>query len=376
MALVDDIKDFALDLGYCAVGIGSGEPFGQFAQALEERREDYAKFPYLWPMVDPRNAMPEAKSLVVVAYDYHAAGFPAELVGKIGRAYQARCYLAPVERLHGARTQLLRQFLERAGCRVGPWVGSRTGVPERQAAARAGVAQFGRNNFACVPGVGSFIVVHTFSVDVELPPDEPTESLHCPPKCQLCRQACPTGAITADQRLNPRLCVAFNTFTTRGEETGVPIYVPREIRPQMGSWVHGCDVCQEVCPKNQRKLQANLPVDPFLARKAREFDLFSLLGMTDEYYRRVVQPMMYNYLRDQSLFRRNAAIALGNGGDREAVPALAQALGDPAEVVRAHAAWALGRLGGRQARQALAAARGRETGPAAEEIEAALAVVG
>jgi epoxyqueuosine reductase len=326
-------------------------------------------------MADPRHALPEAKSLVVAVYDYATAGFPAELVGKIGRVYQSRCYLAPADRLHGARPRLLRQFLERAGCRVGPWEGARTGVPERQAAARAGVAQFGRNNFACTPGVGTFVIIHTYLVDRELAYDEPSTAIHCPPKCRLCREACPTGALTEDLRLNPRLCVAFNTFTTRGEENGISVYIPREIRAKMGSWVHGCDVCQEVCPKNQRKLKANLPVDAFLAKKASEFDLVSLLRMSDEYYRRVVQPMMYNYIRDQSLFRRNAAIALGNSGDRRVAPALAAALDDPSEVVRAHAAWALGRLGGRRAREALQAARGREAGEkAAREIEEALAI--
>lgn len=377
MTLAEEIKDFALDLGYSAVGIASAEPFVQYLQALEERRAEYGILPYLWPMADPRNALPEAKSLVVAVYDYFNAGFPEGLVGKVGRAYQARCYIAPPERLHGARPLLMRQFLEKAGCQVAPWVGGRTGVPERQAAARAGVAQFGRNNFACAPGIGSFIIVHTFIVDADLPADTATDTLHCPPKCQLCRQACPTGALTADLRLNPKLCVAFNTFTTRGSETGISTYVPQEIRGRMGSWIHGCDVCQEVCPKNQHKLKANLPVDPFLAKKAREFDLVSLLQMTDEYYRRLVQPLMYNYIRDQSLFRRNAAIALGNSGDPGVVPALVGALADPAEVVRAHAAWALGRLGGRQAREALAARRQQETGMvAAGEVADALAALG
>ena len=114
-------------------------------------------------------------------------------------------------------------------------------------------------------------------------------------------------------------------------------------------------------------------MNPFLAKKAAEFSLAAMLELADAYYASVVQPLMYNYIRDHSLFRRNAAIALGNLGDPEAVPALARALADEAEVVRAHAAWALGRIGGAAARQALLERHGHEPGELARaEIEEAI----
>jgi epoxyqueuosine reductase len=216
-------------------------------------------------------------------------------------------------------------------------------------------------------------MIQPFVVDKELEYDAPEEGSACPPNCNLCRQACPTGALVEDFRLDPRRCIAYNTFYTRGDENGVSTFIPREIRSQMGSWIHGCDVCQQVCPRNQPKLKAKLPTSPFLARKAKEFSLLSLLHMTDEYYDAVVHPLMYNYIKDRSLFRRNAAIALGNSGDPDAVPALIDALDDPAEVVRAHAAWALGRIGGSSAREALEGRRSREVGGRAKgEIEDAL----
>jgi len=376
LSLTDAIKDYALSLGYHAVGVAPAEPFAQFAAALEQRRADYGPFPHLWPAADPRNVMPEAKSLVVCIYDYSREGFPPELVGRVARFYLSRAYRPLPDNPHFFRLQLLRQFLENAGCRIAPWPGGLSGVPDRQAAARAGVAQFGRNNFACSPGAGTFIIINTFVVDKELAYDRPSEGLHCPPKCRLCREACPTGALVEDLRLDPRLCVAFNTFTTRGEETGVSPYIAAEIRPKMGGWVHGCDICQEVCPKNVARVKARLPVSAYLSKKAAEFDLYSLLHMTDEYYARVVHPLMYHYIRDQKFFRRNAAVALGNSGDPAAVPHLVQALDDPEEVVRAHVAWALGRLGGRAATEALEKHLARETGEEARrEIREALAAM-
>ena len=371
MKLSEQIKDYALDLGYHAVGITPANPFIQYTEALEQRREDYSWSPRLWPIADPGSTFPGARSVVVAAYDYGSEGFPPELIGRIGRIYQARCYGAPKDRIHGSRNELLRRFLIAAGCTAAPWQVGFSPVPDRPAAVRAGIAQFGRNTFACAPSIGSFIVIHSFLVDRELDYDTPAEGIHCPPKCQLCQNACPTGAITAECRINPRRCIAFNTFTTRGDN-GVSLYIPAEIRPKMATWIHGCDICQQVCPRNQRK--SEIAISPYLAKKAKEFDLFSLLTLTEEYYNRVVKPLMYNYVRDMSVFRRNAAIALGNLGDPDSVDALSSALSDPAEPVRSHAAWALGRIGGHRARKALESALGKEGGEKArQEIQDALA---
>jgi epoxyqueuosine reductase len=258
---------------------------------------------------------------------------------------------------------------------TGRWFGPSSGVPDRLAAARAGLVQFGRNTFVAAPGIGSFINIHTFIVDAELEYDEPTTEMHCPPKCRICIEACPTGAIVADFRMNPRRCTAFNHFAAiEGLKNSSP-YIDPAIRPKMGEWIHGCDVCQETCPRNQGKLKAKLPVNPFLAATAKKFSLTKLLDGDEECYAGVVGTLMYNYLRDQKYFQRNAAIAIANRGDRDAVPHLIRAMDNPEELVRAHVAWALGHLGGAEARAALETAAKQETGERAkEEIAAALAV--
>ena len=376
MSLTEDIKDFALDLGYSKAGITAADAFPDYIAELKSRHEMYGWYiegPFQ-PITgaDPRSVMPLAKSIITLVYDASKESFPDKLVGKIGRLYQARCYLTPRHRINGARRQLMREFLEGDGCEVA----RRLVVPERLAAARAGVVTYGKNTFAFAEGIGSFILITAFVVDAELEYDEPTIEEKCPPKCTACIEACPTGALYEPLKMDPRLCIAFNTFMTQDDfPGGVTSYIPPEIREKMGTWIHGCDICQEVCPRNQRRLKAKLPQNEFLAKVAQDFELTKLLNLSDEFYTKRVQPLMYNYIREKKYFQRNAAIALGNMGDTAFIPDLAQAMQDSEEMVRGYAAWALGKIGGSQARQVLEASLARETAESARrEIEAALAV--
>ena len=373
MSLTTDIKEFALDLGYSKVGITTAESFAEHAAEIKGRGDMYDFFledprqPLLG--TEPRKWMPAAKSIISLVFDYTQKAFPASLLGKIGRIYQARCYNAPPNRTNGARNQLMADFLKKNGCEIGQGLF----IPERWAAARAGVTSYGRNNFAYADGIGSFIVLHSFVVDAELEYDRPTVEVRCPEGCSACMKACPTQAIYEPQKLNPRRCLAFNAWWTQDGRPKVTSHIPRDIREKMGTRIHGCDVCQEVCPRNQERLKAKMPDDEFLVEVARDFSLVKLLNMTDEFYATRVQPLMYNYIKERKYFRRNAAVALGNLGDPACIPALEIAMRDSEELVRGYAAWSLGRIGGRQARQILETCRMRESSVGVkQEIEWAL----
>lgn len=376
MSLTQDIKDFALDLGYSRAGITPADGFPNYIEDLKSRYDMYVWYiagprqPILG--ASPRNIMPSAKSIVSLVYDYSKKSFPENLLGKIGRLYQARCYNAPEYRINGIRPHLMREFLKKNGCQIGQSIF----VPERLTAARAGIVTYGKNTFAFDKGVGSFILLSSFVVDVELDYDNATIEMKCPSKCTACIEACPTNAIYEPLKMNPQRCIAFNTFWTQDGVPGNKGHIPPELREKMGTWIHGCDICQEVCPRNKSKLKIKLPPDEFLEKIAEDFDLTKLLNLSEDFYVKRVQPLMYNYIKDKKYFQRNAAIALGNLGDPAFIPDLAHAMQDPEEMVRGYAAWALGEIGGKKAKDILETSLGRETSDSVEmEIKAALAIV-
>ena len=374
MTLTREIKEFALDLGNSKVGIIAAKKFPGYINEVKSRGQiyDFLCESLTLPLVGakPTEIMPSAKSVIILVWDYAQKSFPESLVGKIGRIYQARCYNSPAHRINGARLQLMEDFLVKKGCEVN----SNINIPMRWAAAKAGAATFGKNTFSYADGIGSFILLTAIVVDKELEYDSPTMECKCPEGCTACMDACPTQAIYEPFKLNPRKCLAFNAWMTReGRGCGISTYIPHDIREKMGMHVHGCDICQEACPRNKEKMKAKLPGDEFLFEISKDFSLTAMLHMPDEFYETRVQPIMYNYIKERKYFQRNAAIALGNTGDPSFIADLETAMSNPEELIRAHAAWALGKIGGSPAKQILESSLSREKlKKVKEEIEMAL----
>ncbi len=373
MSLSSDIKEYALALGYDRVGFTTAERFTTYEAELSERLDMYSWATGSdWGLIkgaDPKSTLPEARSLVVTVFDYHRHTYPQELIGKVGRAYQSLGGVPPIP-IHRARYRLLKEFLEKAGCSTGKPVFD---PPVRLAAARAGITDYGKNTFAFAGESGSFIVMSTLVVDKELEYDAPTIQIGCPEKCNLCIEACPTGALYEPLKIDPRRCIAYNSYNAPGSWFGgTQTVLPVQIREQMGTWIYGCDECQQACPRNRQRLRATLPPNPYLEHMAGEFDLQKLVNMSDEHFGRVFQ--LLNYVDNKRYLQRNPAVALGNQGDTEAVPVLAEAMCSPDEPLRGHAAWALGKIGGADARRILESCLSRDDSEYMRgEISAALA---
>ena len=229
---------------------------------------------------------------------------------------------------------------------------------ERAYAARAGLGFVGKNTCLIHPHAGSWLFLGEMLVNLELEPTLKetlkTTSVSCG-TCRRCLDACPTGALAAPYLLDARRCISYLTIELKG-------VIPPPLRPLIGRWIYGCDVCQSVCPWQRfARLTGETSFrleDPNRAAPV----LVDLMELSEEGFRQRYEGTPIFRLGRPRLLR-NAAIALGNWGDAQAAPALARAMADAEPVVRGHAAWALGRVGGRAARKTLADAWQREQDP-------------
>jgi epoxyqueuosine reductase len=182
--------------------------------------------------------------------------------------------------------------------------------------------------------------------------------------CTRCVTACPTGALRGDYTIDATRCISDLT-----QRTGP---IPREMRPLIGTWVWGCDVCQDACPPTNRAPRNAAEFAP-LDEETRAPSLASLLRLKSGEFKRRFAHTAIGW-RGGAILRRNAAVAMGNLLDRADVPALEEAVAqDPHPLVRGHAAWALGRIGSPRALGTLRDRLSRETDElVSDEIRAAL----
>jgi epoxyqueuosine reductase len=294
------------------------------------------------PRADLRALLATARALIVVALAYDRVDpIPADalLRGKIARYARGEDYhLVMRDRLVG--------FADRLAAALGRPVASRPCVDsapvlEREWAERGGLGFVAKNTMVIAPGLGSYVVLGELLVDAELAPTAPAE----PPRprcgsCRSCLDACPTQAFVDAYVLDARRCISYLTI----EHHGV---IPRELRASIGTWVFGCDVCQEVCPFNAGAGPAAAEIDPLLRPRSIEHalpDLVALAARGANQLRQLVKrTAMRRVPRDALL--RNVAVALGNTHDARAIPALVALLAHRAPLVRGHAVWALGELG-------------------------------
>ncbi|MBO8142581.1 MAG: tRNA epoxyqueuosine(34) reductase QueG [Firmicutes bacterium] len=371
MSLETELKEYARQVGFDVVAIGPAKPYVRAARELYRRRKRGHHPPFTVADIalrcDPRRLLPSARSVIALGVSYltphrsRASRSGREPRGQISRYAWGEDY----HRVMRRRMELIVSFLERrAGAGVQAQAFVDTGPPvDREVAAEAGLGWFGKNACLYVPNYGSWVFLGEIFTNLDLAPD-PRVTLDCG-DCDRCIRACPTGAITEAYYVDPNRCVSYLTQ--------MPGSIPEELRESIGLRVFGCDVCQDVCPWNREAVCADRPEFRPRPEVGTAPSLIDMLRMTKGQFRQKFGLTAAGW-RGKKTLQRNAAIALGNSRNPEAVPALAEALSsDPKPVVRASAAWALGRIGGQAAAAALREARGREADPEVrQEIERAL----
>lgn len=368
-SLAADIKAEALRLGFELAGIAPAvTPAGisafqewlerGFAGEMEYLERRAAAYQH------PDGVMQGVKSVIALGTNYAAPEHVA-VSGTAGRVSRYAWGKTDYHDVLRAKLRDLAAFVagRLPGCRTRGVVDTAP-LLERDFARLAGLGWFGKNTMLIHKRQGSWFFLSALLLDVELDYDAPHLAQHCG-TCTRCLEACPTDAFVAPYVLDARRCISYLTIELRGE-------IPRELRPGMGSWIFGCDVCQDVCPWNKKAPPTREPAfqpEPDLAPAAAA----RLLRLSEEEFQaRFAATPLARPGRTGLL--RNAAIVLGNSGDPDAVPALADALHDAEPVIRGASAWALGQLGTPAAQAALERQLAMEdSAEVRDEILAALA---
>ncbi len=347
--MTDQIKAAARRLGFNPVGIASADPPQHWAFYQKWLGMGYAgEMGYLGRNLDRRSdvrqIVPNAKSVLCAGLNYlpdsDASENGSHPKGQIARYARGDDYHAVMEdRLFEllAEIQRIEPSAEgRVYVDTGP-------VLERDFAARAGLGWFGKHTCLIDKGRGSWFFLGEIILNLELECDQPQPD-HCG-TCTQCLDACPTDAIVEPYRVDSRRCISYLTIELKGA-------VPRALRSDVGNWVFGCDICQEVCPWNHKHAEPTSE-DAFQARPGLNAPgLVDLLHMDQAAFSKRFKNSPIKRAKRRGLLR-NVAIALGNVGGQSEVPALSDALKDDEPLVRQHAAWALGKIGGDQAQQVL-----------------------
>jgi epoxyqueuosine reductase len=282
----------------------------------------------------PRGVLDSVRSVVMLALPYRTAEpracQPGE--GRISRyAWGPGDYHDVIhDKLH-ALADWLREQAPEAECRG---VVDSAPLLEREFAVRAGLGWIGKNTLLLNKPAGSYFFLAALLTSLELEYDPQFETDHCG-TCRACLDACPTQAFPQPYVLDATRCISYLTIELRDA-------IPVELRPGLGDWLFGCDVCQDVCPWNHR---APISAEPAFQPRADEnpVDLLSLFELDDQAFRaRFRNSPLWRSKRRGIL--RNAALLLGNQRATQAIPALVRGLSDGQPLVRGACAWALGRM--------------------------------
>ena len=377
ISLADRIRIRALELGFDTVGIAPAEPgehlpfYQEWLAANYHGEQSYLARPdRLARRRDLDVILSGVRSLVVVGARYgpgsplqdHLMSDPAH--GRISIYAQGRDY-------HHVILERLESLLLYVREQVGEAVGGRgyvdTGpLMERDHALQAGLGFIGKNCNLIQPRRGSWLFLGVLLLTLPLEAKGPATSARDPVgsrcgSCSRCLEACPTEALVRPFSLDSRRCISYLTTALKGS-------IPRALRPLVGNWVFGCDICQAVCPWNR----FSRPGELFASPPAKSPHLLELMALSEEGFQASFGHTPVGHIK-RARFLRNVAVALGNWGSPDATPVLVQALGEPHALIREHAAWALGRIDDSPARNALKEALAREREPTVvEEILLAL----
>jgi len=339
--LTDQIKAEAQRLGFTLTGVTTPEPpnhldffHNWLSKGFHASMDWIAADRSLERRSDPGVILPECKSILVLGSPY-----PAPKGNLKGGNIASYALNQDYHEVLPDKLKSLVEFLEEKVGRPVPnrWYTDTGPILERELAMRSGLGWIGKNTTLINRDHGSYFLISEILLGLDLVSDLPKTESFCG-SCTNCLDTCPTGALREPYTLDANRCISYLTIEHREE-------IPLELRPQMGDWVFGCDICQVVCPWNKPGAESPSILGELLPREELlGINLIEELGLSQmEFSARFKGSPIKRAKRRGYL--RNVAVVLGNLKDPAALPALEDALEDPEPLVREAAEWAIKVIG-------------------------------
>lgn len=246
----EQIKQKALTLGFHKVGIAALADMQDNNQRLQNWLNQGYAADMAWmnnpKRQDIRQLMPEVQSVICVALNYYTPQqYPeGKEFAKISRYARGRDY----HRVLHKKLKIFCDWLQQQEAGIQARYYADTGpIQDKVWAQQAGIGWIAKNSNVITREYGSWVFLGEILTNLTLIPDSP-HAQHCG-TCTRCIEACPTGAIAQPFVVDANRCIAYHTIENRAE------ILPENISKQLNGWVAGCDICQEVCPWNQRFAQ-------------------------------------------------------------------------------------------------------------------------
>ena len=243
------VKEKALSLGFHKVGIATVD--AQTEDKAVPQLQVWLALGYHADMAwmanpkrfDIRACMPEVRSVICVALNYYTSHQrpAAKEYGKISRYGWGRDYHKVMHKKLKALANWLQTLPEGIKARYYADTGP---VQDKVWAQRSGIGWIAKNSNLITREYGSWVFLGEVLTNLDLTPDKP-HTEHCG-TCTRCLDACPTGAIVKPFVVDANRCIAYHTIENSAEQ------LPQAIASHLEGWVAGCDICQDVCPWNQR----------------------------------------------------------------------------------------------------------------------------
>lgn len=367
MSLKDTIVTSALELGFSRCVIGELDPFSVekefYLRWLENGHNGTMNYLSRDPELrcSPKRLQPEARSVIILSVSYYseAGQAPSASYGKVATYAVGRDYHIVLKE----KLELLEKIVaEKTGKNLnGKAFSDDVQLYEQALAARSGLGFSGKNSLIIGPKLeGSYAFVCELFTDLELDADIPYNGT-CG-KCIRCATACPTEAIESEGVVNARLCISYLTIENKGP-------IPFELREKLGSWVFGCDICQQVCPYNQAP-----PLTPwrdFLPESGvgHYLNLLDLLKIESaaQFKAQFGHTPLARPKRQGLL--RNALVVLGNNRCEDGIENIFQFAGTESNPeLREQAGWALAKISTSRSKSRLEALQSREPDPKLKKI--------